>query len=283
MATATSSWDGDGMSLEYTVTKGGKRTLGAIFWAVILFFYSPLIVLFILSLNTGYVPRLPLEGLGLQWYSAALNNETLWSAVGVSLRIATVSAIIATVFALLAAFAIVRGKGAIRIIAAIAAISPLVMPAIVIGVSQLLFFVWIGLPRSPVAVMIGHATFSLPYATLILLPAISQLNPRCDEAAKDLGARAFVRSYTATLPPALPAIVSAFLIAFTLSFDEVAIAGFLIGSDNTFPTYLLAQMRLPQRLPEAMAMSVMAAAFSLILFNVVDRIQQKGGAASHGR
>lgn len=271
------------MSLENTVTPGAKRALGAGFWLVIVFLYSPLLVLFLLSLNSGYIPRLPLDGIGFQWYSAALGNQTLWKAVGVSLRIAALSAALSTILALLAAFAIVRGRGFVRILAAIAAIAPLVMPAIVIGVSQLLFFVWIGLPRSPLAVMLGHSVFSLPYATLILLPAISQLDPRCDEAATDLGAKAITTKITAVLPPALPAIISAFLIAFTLSFDEVAIAGFLIGSENTFPTYLLAQMRLPQRLPEAMAMSVMAAIFSLILFIVVDRMQQTGEESRSGR
>lgn len=260
------------MSLANTVTRPARTGLGIVFWAVIAFFYLPIGVLLLLSFNTGTVPRLPLEGLSAGWYRAALGNGTLWQTIALSLQIAAGAAFAAVALGLPAAFALVRGRGALRVAVGLAAITPLVMPALVIGVAQLLFFVWIGLPRSPLAVVIGHATLCLPYATLILLPAVARLDRRADDAAADLGAGALDRLVTAVLPPMLPALASAWLVAFTLSFDEVALASFLVGGDNTFPIYLLAQMRLPQNLPEAMAVAILAAAFSFAIFIAVERL-----------
>lgn len=268
------------MTLSNTVTKEARITLGLFFWATIGFFYLPILILLLLSFNTGHIPRLPLEGLSTGWYEAAFRNALLWESVGLSLKVAAGAALVATGLALPAAFAIARGRGVFRVVVALAAVTPLVMPALVVGVSQLLFFVWIGLPRSPVAVAIGHATLCLPFATLILLPAVARLDRRTDEAAADLGARPVDRLFTAVLPPMLPALASAFLVAFTLSFDEVALATFLVGAENTFPIYLLAQMRLPQNLPEAIAVAVLAAGFSFAIFTAVERLQKarKGGA-----
>jgi spermidine/putrescine transport system permease protein len=262
------------MTLARTTTRPARALIGAGFWGAMVFLYAPILMLVLLSFNTGPVPRLPMDGLGTGAYRAALSDAMLWQTVRLSLWIAVLSAALATAIALPAAFAIIRRRGVFRALVAGCALAPLVMPAVVIGAAQLLAFVWVGLPRSALAVVFGHSVMALPYATLILLPAIARLDARRDEAAADLGASRGVALLTVTLPPALPAIAAAFLVCLTLSFDEVAIARFLIGAENTFPIYLLAQLRLPQNLPQAMAVAVLAAAGSVLLFLVIDRLQR---------
>ena len=114
-------------------------------------------------------------------------------------------------------------------------LSPLVIPYVVFGISLLLLFHTIGVPRSLLTVVIGHIVISLPYTILVLVPRLNQIDVSLEEAAFDLGASRLRTFRSITLPLILPAIVSSFLIAFTTSFDEYAVASFVVGSRVTFP------------------------------------------------
>jgi spermidine/putrescine transport system permease protein len=145
----------------------------------------------------------------------------------------------------------------------------------VFGVSLLVLFtaldrfltdtmgVYIGLGLH--AVVIGHVVVSLPFAILTIVPLLEGLSLSLEEAARDLGASAGQTFRRVTLPLLLPAIFSAFLISFTLSFDEYAIASFLSGTTPTWPVYLFAQLRVPSQLPQLLAVSSVVLTASVIL------------------
>jgi spermidine/putrescine transport system permease protein len=145
----------------------------------------------------------------------------------------------------------------------------------VFGISLLLLFalvdklladwfgVYIGLGLH--AIVIGHVVVALPYTILTILPLLERLSISLEEAAKDLGANTQETFRRVTLPLLTPALVSAFLIAFTLSFDEYAIASFLAGSEQTWPVYLFAQLRVPSLLPQLIAVSSVVFIASMLL------------------
>jgi spermidine/putrescine transport system permease protein len=138
-----------------------------------------------------------------------------------------------------------------------------VIPYVVFGISLLLFFHWAGIPRSILTVVIGHIVISLPYTILVLMPRLQQIDVSLEEAAYDLGASRLRAFRSITLPLLLPAVVSAFLIAYTTSFDEYAVASFVVGTSVTFPIYLYSALRFPNQLPQVIAVAVVVLVLSL--------------------
>jgi spermidine/putrescine transport system permease protein len=194
-----------------------------------------------------------------------LHDGELRSALQTSAIVAALSSVGAVLLGLLASIALVRrrfrGKAAVSALL----LSPLVIPYVVFGISLLILFHTIGIPRTILTVVIGHVVISLPYTILVLVPRLDQIDVSLEEAALDLGASRFRTYRSVILPLILPAVVSAFLIAFTTSFDEYAVASFVIGTRATFPIYLYGALRFPARLPEVIAVAVVVMGVSLIV------------------
>ena len=114
-------------------------------------------------------------------------------------------------------------------------------------------------------VVIGHIVITLPYTILVIVPRLDQVDVDFEEAAADLGAGPLQTFRLITLPLILPAIVSAFLIAFTTSFDEYAVASFVVGSRNTFPIFLYSALRFPSQLPQVIAVAVVVLTLSMVV------------------
>ena len=142
-------------------------------------------------------------------------------------------------------------------------LSPLVIPYVVFGISLLLLFHTLGVPNGVPTVVIGHIVITLPYTILVLVPRLEQIDVSLEEAAYDLGASrvADVPLDHAAADPA--GVVSAFLIAFTTSFDEYAVASFVVGTRPTFPIYLYSALRFPSQLPQVIAVAVVVILVSL--------------------
>ncbi|MGE5226439.1 MAG: ABC transporter permease [Planctomycetaceae bacterium] len=260
--------------MELSASRRALWGLRAFFVALVVFLYVPLLVLVIFSFNAGDA-SFPLQGFTLDWYKRMITNPQLLDAVRRSLVVATISSLICVVLAVLATYALVRrnfrGKGAFSALV----FSPLVIPYLVFGIALLVLFTafdrflisttgsFIGFGVQTVAV--GHVVVSLPYAILTILPLMERLSVTLEEAAQDLGANAWSTFRRVTLPLLFPALVSAFLIAFTLSFDEYAIASFLAGTTPTWPVYLFAQLRVPSQLPQLIAVSTVILAISVLL------------------
>jgi spermidine/putrescine transport system permease protein len=260
--------------MDVAASKGALRALRVFFLLLVVFLYAPIAILAIFSFNNGDV-SFPLQGFTTRWYEQFFSNPVLLGALQRSAIVATASSLIAIALGVLASFALIRrrfvGKSAVSALF----FSPLVIPYLVFGISLLLLFrlvdqaltsvagIYIGLGLH--AVVVGHVVVSLPYVILTVMPLLERLSVSLDEAARDLGAGTWQAFRRVTLPLLLPALVSSFLIAFTLSFDEYAIASFLAGEQPTWPVYLFAQLRVPSQLPQLVAVSSVILIASMLL------------------
>ena len=259
---------------EIATSPGTRRGLTAFFLLLVVFLYAPILILAVFSFNEGDV-SFPLAGFTLDWYRRFFANPKILQSLERSAIVAAVSSTIAVALGVSAAMALVRRKFAGKAAVSALVFSPLVVPYLVFGVSLLVIFTtvdkfltsttgsYIGLGLH--AIVIGHVVVSLPYTMLTIIPLLERLNVGLEEAAKDLGASPWNSFRRVTFPLLMPALVSAFMIAFTLSFDEYAIASFLSGETPTWPVYLFAQLRVPSQLPQLLAVSSVVLVVSLIV------------------
>jgi spermidine/putrescine transport system permease protein len=251
--------------MDVALSKNGARLLKAFFVFVVVFLYAPIAILLVFSFNDSDLPTFPLSGFTLHWYHQFLTNPDLKGALETSAIVAALSSVCAVTLGVLASIVLVRrrfvGKAAVTALL----LSPLVIPYVVFGVSLLLLFHRLGIPRSVLTVVIGHVVISLPYTILVLVPRLEQIDVALEEAAYDLGAGPLQTFRLITLPLILPAVVSAFLIAFTTSFDEYAVASFVVGTRTTFPIFLYSALRFPSQLPQVIAVAVVVIVVSLVV------------------
>jgi spermidine/putrescine transport system permease protein len=245
------------------------------YWALIVLLYLPIAILFIFSLNAGTTLSFPLKGLTLDWYGKIITTSGLLDSVQHSVVVAVVSSILATILGTMVAILIsrfqFRGKGLLTGLA----ILPLIVPYVVLGVAFLILFKALDIPLSVATVSLGHAIVALPYATLIVLVRLVGAEPQLEDAAMDLGATYPGTLRLVVLPMAAPAIVSAWITSFTVSFDEFAIAHFLAGPDRTFPVFLYGQLRFANTLPILIAMAVLLMLGTVSLILLADRIRRR--------
>jgi spermidine/putrescine transport system permease protein len=182
-----------------------------------------------------------------------------------SAKVAAVSSLIAVLLGLLAAIVLVRRTFFGRAPTSVLLLSPLVVPYIALAIGLLVFFNEASIPLGLSTIVMGHVVVSIPYTILILVPRLERLDVRLEEAARDLGAGTLQTFRLITFPLLLPAIVSAFLVAFVLSFDEIVIASFVAGETTTFPLYLFSQLRFPTLLPQVIAVACVVMAASVLL------------------
>jgi spermidine/putrescine transport system permease protein len=260
--------------MEAAASKGAIRLLRVFFALLVVFLYAPIVILAIFSFNNGDV-AFPLAGFTTRWYARFFSNPALTGALRRSALVATVSSLLAVALGVVASFALLRRRFAGKSVASALFFSPLVIPYLVFGISLLLLFTILQRILTDLTgftfelgwetVVIGHVVVSLPYVILTIMPLLERLSISLEEAAHDLGAGTWQTFRRVTLPLLAPALLSAFLIAFTLSFDEFAIASFLAGNQQTWPVYLFAQLRVPSQLPQLVAVSSLILVFSLLL------------------
>ena len=251
--------------MDVALSKNGARLLKAFFAFVIVFLYAPIVILLIFSFNDSALPSFPLSGFTLHWYRQFLTNADLKGALATSAIVAALSSAAAVLLGILASIALVRRRFRGKSPVSALLLSPLVIPLVVFGISLLLLFHAIGVQRSILTVVVGHIVISLPYTILVLMPRLQQIDVSLEEAAFDLGASRLRTFRSITLPLILPAVLSAYLIAFTTSFDEYAVASFVVGSRLTFPIYLYSALRFPSQLPQVIAVAVVVITISLVV------------------
>ncbi|QGM47803.1 ABC transporter permease [Methylocystis heyeri] len=224
------------------------------------FLYGPILILAGMSFNASKLVTV-WGGFSTRWYLALLDDAAMLGAARISLEAAVLSAIIATALGLCAAVALTRfGEFRTRSLFFGALHAPLVMPEVVLGLALLSAFVSFGMERGFVTLVIAHATFTMCFTTVVLVAALRSCDPALEEAAQDLGATALQAFVLVVLPSAAPALVSAFLLAFTLSLDDLVIASFATGPGaTTLPMRIYSQVRLGVT-PEVNAISTLALA-----------------------
>lgn len=209
------------------------------------FLYLPMLILVIFSFNESRLVTV-WAGFSTKWYGELLRNEAFLDAAFVTLRVALVSATLATVLGTMAAFALVRGGRFFgRTLFSGMIYAPLVMPEVITGLSLLLLFIAIGLDRGVVTIILAHITFAMCFVSVVVSARIATFDKSVEEAALDLGATPFEAFRLVTLPLIAPAVISGWLLAFTLSLDDLVIASFVAGpSSTTLPIKVFSSVRL---------------------------------------
>ena len=245
-------------------------------WGGFGFLYAPIALLVLYSFNASRLVTV-WGGFSLRWYGVLWQDEALLAAARVSLEVALLSSGLATVLGTLAALALARfGPFGSRSLFALLVYAPLVMPEIIMGLSLLLLFVALDMERGLLTLVLAHTTLTTCFVTIIVHARLVTLDRTLEEAATDLGAGPATLFATIILPLIAPSVLAGFLLAFTVSMDDVVISSFVSGPGaTTLPMRIYAQVRLGVS-PEINAVSTLmlvAVGFSLGLAAVVSRKQ----------
>jgi putrescine transport system permease protein len=213
--------------------------------AGLLFLYVPIGILILYSFNASRLVTV-WGGFSTQWYASLWQNQALKDAALLSLAMAIASATIATVLGTLAALALERARPSrAKLLFGGLIAAPMVMPEVITGLSLLLLFVALNVERGFATVTLAHATLTLCFVTMIVQARLATLDRSLEEAAQDLGASPWRVTMTITLPLAQPAIIAGWLLAFTLSLDDLVIASFATGPGaTTLPMRIYSAVRL---------------------------------------
>ncbi len=219
------------------------------------FLYIPILILIIFSFNESKLVTV-WGGFSTKWYGELLQNEAYLNAAWVTLRIAFVTATVATALGTIAAMMLVRsGRFRGRTLFTGMVYAPLVMPEVITGLSLLLLFISIGMDRGMLTITLAHITFCMCFASVVISSRLVTFDSSLEEAAEDLGASPLDAFLSVTLPNILPAIAAAWLLTFTLSLDDFVIASFTSGPGaTTLPMKIYSSVRLGVT-PEVNALS----------------------------
>ncbi len=240
----------------------------------LVFLYLPIVILVIFSFNASRLVTV-WGGWSLRWYRDLLNDSAMIEAAWMSLRVGATSATIATLLGTLASVALSRGerfKG--RMLFSGMLYAPLVMPEVITGLSLLLLFVSINAERGFWTVTLAHTTLTMCFVAVVVQSRLASLDRSLEEAAMDLGcdpARAFV---AVTLPLIAPAIVAGWMLAFTLSLDDLVIASFTSGPGSaTLPIRIYSEVRLGVK-PEINAICTLVIALIAVVIIVASLVSK---------
>lgn len=228
------------------------------------FLYIPMVILIVYSFNESKLVTV-WAGFSTKWYGELFQNEAFLDAAWVTLKVAVFSSTIATILGTMAAFVLVRsGRFFGRTLFSGMIYAPLVMPEVITGLSLLLLFIAIGLDRGVLTIVLAHGTFSMCYVSVVVSSRMASFDESLEEAAMDLGCTSWDAFKSVTLPIIAPAVISGWLLAFTLSLDDLVIASFTAGpSATTLPIKIFSSVRLGVS-PEINALSTIIIALVAI-------------------
>ena len=237
------------------------------------FLYAPIVLLVFYSFNASRLVTV-WAGFSIRWYGELMKNEAFRAAAVTSLEVAAMAATLSLVLGTLAGFSIARfSRFPGRLLFGFALLAPLVVPEVILGLSLLLLFVasesWIGWPsRGIVTITIAHATFGACFVSVLVRAQLAGFDRAVEEAAIDLGARPWTVVTRITLPGISPALVSGWLLAFTLSLDDLVVASFVTGpSATTLPMAVFSSVRLGVS-PEVNALATLFLALVFVLVSL---------------
>lgn len=249
-----------------------NRWLTAYALAGYVFLFAPIVVLIVFSFNDSR-RNFQWRGFTLEWYPTLLANDDLLDALFVTLRVAAVAVAVATVLGTLLGLALARLRFRGRAAAETLLLLPMVTPEIVMGLSLLLFFFQLfGARGSFAQLALAHITFCISYVAIVVRARAAGMDPRLEEAARDLGASALGAFRYVTLPIVMPAVVSGALLAFALSFDDYVVSTFNAGvGSSTLPLYIYGKVKFGVT-PEINAISTVVVAVTAVVILAAWRI-----------
>ena len=196
---------------------------------IFVFLHAPIAMLIVLSFNNSR-SRVKWGGFTLKWYAELLTDQTILRSLYVTIVLAVVSSLVATIFGTIAAIGIHKIRPVFATIVTNITYIPILNPDIVTGISLMLLFIFTGFPLGFSSLMISHITFSLPFVIISVLPKLKELDTKLLDAALDLGASPFYAYIHVILPNISEGIVTGFLLAFTMSIDDFVISFFNTGA-----------------------------------------------------
>ncbi|WP_413875889.1 ABC transporter permease [Albidovulum sp.] len=231
------------------------------------FLYLPMVILVIFSFNESKLVTV-WAGFSTKWYGELLHNQAFLDAAWVTLKVAIASSTLATVLGTMAAYVLVRaGRFAGRTLFSGMIYAPLVMPEVITGLAMLLLFIAVGLDRGVITIILAHTTFTMCYVSVVVSSRLVTFDKSLEEAALDLGCTPFDAFRSVTLPIIAPAVISGWLLAFTLSLDDLVITSFTAGpSSTTLPMKIFSSVRLGVS-PEINALSTIM--ISIVTLGVI--------------
>ncbi len=210
---------------------------------VFVFLYLPIAALIVYSFNSSEVSY-RFDGFTFRWYAELFRDQLLLDSLRTSALVGLIAALAATVIGFLTSFALVRFRVKGRAFFVGAILIPLIVPEIVLGVAMLTVFSTASIPTGLLTLVLGHIVITLPLATLVMMGAMSSLDPSLSEAATDLGASPWVTFRRVLFPLLRPSILAAFLLSFTTSFSNIVISTFTAGvGTTTLPLRIYSTLR----------------------------------------
>lgn len=234
----------------------------------LLFLHLPILLIFLYAFTTEETSyRFPPPGLTLKWFAVTWNRADVWEALALSLKVASISTVIALFLGTLCAAAVSRAKFFGREAISLLVILPIALPGIITGISLRSAFNLADIPYSTWTIILGHATFCVVVVYNNAVARFRRLSGSMVEAAMDLGANSFQTFRYIILPNMATALLAGGMLAFALSFDEVIVTTFTAGQQTTLPIWMLEELVRPRQRPvtNVVAMIVVLATFLPIL------------------
>ncbi len=237
---------------------------------ILLFLYLPIITLIVFSFNESKTMA-RWSGFSFKWYGELFTDPIILDAIFVTLSIALLASLISTVIGTLAAFGINGMKKHAKSLTMSGTYIPMINADIVTGVSMLLLFILLKIPRGYVTLLIAHITFCLPYVVLSVLPRLKSMDTALYEAALDMGATPRQAMFKVVLPDIMPGVVTGFILAFTLSFDDFVISFFSTqGTLSNLSVYIYSMAKLGIN-PKINALSAIMFVVVIVLLIIINK------------
>lgn len=210
---------------------------------ILLFLYAPILTLIVFSFNESKLMA-SWTGFSFKWYEKLFSDPNILKIIWITLSVAVLSAVIATIIGTLAAIGIHQYKKFTKNLIINISYIPMVNADIVTGVSLLLFFIFVKMDRGYMTLLLAHITFNIPYVIFSVLPKLKQMNPELYDAALDLGATPAYATRKVILPEIMPGVITGFILSFTLSFDDFIISFFVTqGLTQNLSIYIYSMAR----------------------------------------
>jgi putative spermidine/putrescine transport system permease protein len=243
---------------------------------VLLFLHIPVLIIFLYAFTTDEAAySFPLPGMTTQWFTVAWQRQDLWSALALSLRVATISTLAALILGTLAAAAVHRSKFFGREAVSFLLILPIALPGIVTGIALRASIGLLEMPFSFWTIVIGHATFCIVTVYNNVLARFRRTSWTQVEASMDLGANGFQTFRHVLLPNLATAMLAGGMLAFALSFDEVIVTTFTAGQQSTLPIWIFSQLTRPRDRPVTNVAAFIVIALTAIPILLANRLTQE--------
>ena len=263
--------------------RAGGRGLGAYVAAYIAFLYLPVAMIPLFSFNDSIQAAFPLKGFTTAWYATLIGNTALAQALTNSVTVGLFAGAGATLAGVTIAYMSLYSRSPLSL--AISGVSrlPILIPGVIVGIALLILANVSGIGPSRTAIVVGHILVALPTTVVIMRGRFAAIPSNIADAALDLGASDWIAFRRVLLPLSLPAIGSAFMLAFLTSFDEFIVAFFLAGTQQTLPLFIWSQLRFPRSLPTVMALGTVTLAVSVIIAGAAELLRRSSLSLSAGR